>query len=278
MSNNGFNFAKAFGIRSVAAAAVFAVLYLPLAGWFVVKTIRSYASVFFTLTLFCHIRIAAFTLRAILAGSEGAGENLQVFIAEQVLSSLGFVGLLYSAYTLVMDRDLLTDQPPTQNPLLRLVKNRLLFRGVMTAAIVLGIIGITDVQDSDPSKVKEGTNLRKASTIILLLLTILQAYRTVMVVWAEKRSTESYKRHNEQIGQKHGSLILCAISVLLLIREIFATATMSNLARQNNEHLWYPFVALTELVAVVCYATPGLVPSRAEMRKYETERVPTNAV
>ena len=50
------------------------------------------------------VRATAFTMRAVLAGSSTAGTNLNVYIAEQVIYSIGFFGLLYSAYTLVLDR------------------------------------------------------------------------------------------------------------------------------------------------------------------------------
>ena len=43
-------------------------------------------------------------MRAILAGSEKAGENLDLLVAQQIIYSTGFFGLLYSAYTLVLDR------------------------------------------------------------------------------------------------------------------------------------------------------------------------------
>lgn len=50
------------------------------------------------------VRMAAFTMRAVLAASDGAGQNSNLLIAEQVVFSVGYFGLLYSAYTLVLDR------------------------------------------------------------------------------------------------------------------------------------------------------------------------------
>jgi hypothetical protein len=50
------------------------------------------------------VRIAAFTIRAVLAGSKTAGDNLGVVVADEILSSVGYFGLLYSSYTLVLDR------------------------------------------------------------------------------------------------------------------------------------------------------------------------------
>lgn len=59
--------------------------------------------------------------------------------------------------------------------------------------------------------------------------------------------------------------ILLLVSLLLLVREAFATATVNNVLKQNTEHFWYPFIAVPEIVAVVLYATPGLVPRRDEL-------------
>jgi hypothetical protein len=53
--------------------------------------------------------------------------------------------------------------------------------------------------------------------------------------------------------------------LLLLVREAFAAATVHNPAQADKEALWYPLSALPELLAVLLFAVPGLVPSRAEM-------------
>lgn len=50
------------------------------------------------------VRLVAFIIRAILAGSESAGESLGLFIADEVFFSTGFFGLLYGSYGLVMSR------------------------------------------------------------------------------------------------------------------------------------------------------------------------------
>jgi hypothetical protein len=39
-----------------------------------------------------------------MAHSTSAGSNLNLFIVDQVLFGVGFFALLYSAYTLVLDR------------------------------------------------------------------------------------------------------------------------------------------------------------------------------
>jgi hypothetical protein len=50
------------------------------------------------------VRVVAFALRAILINSKSLGENLNVFIADEIMFGVGFFALLYSAFTLVLDR------------------------------------------------------------------------------------------------------------------------------------------------------------------------------
>ena len=50
------------------------------------------------------VRITGFILRAILAASDGAKENAGIVIAEMIFFTLGFVGLLYSAFILILAR------------------------------------------------------------------------------------------------------------------------------------------------------------------------------
>lgn len=72
---------------------------------------------------------------------------------------------------------------------------------------------------------------------------------------------------SQSLGARHGHFILTAIAMLLLIREIFLVATLGDSSKANNEHYWYPFVATTELIAVMLYAIPGLVPTKSELPK-----------
>lgn len=47
------NYAKAFGIQSLAAAIVFTILYAPLLGLYISQAIRRRTRVYIVLTLFC---------------------------------------------------------------------------------------------------------------------------------------------------------------------------------------------------------------------------------
>jgi len=258
------DFAKATGFHSVAAAIVFAVLYIPFFVWFIRQSIARPNYVYFVLTFFCAIRIAAFSVRAALAGIESAGENLSILIADEVLFGVGYFGLLYSAYTLVLDLESISDRPPPKNALLLLIRNRRLFRLAMTIAVALGIVSSTmhNGQSSTASA------LHKISVIIFLILTVLQAFQTLMLARMEHSGATHFKQGNETFGKQHGIFILVCISLLLIVREAFSAATLANPSKQNNELFWYPLLAVPELLAVLLYATPDLVPRRDELPTY----------
>lgn len=80
--------------------------------------------------------------------------------------------------------------------------------------------------------------------------------------------SEYHTRGKDSLGIRYGNYILLLISVMLVIRECFSAATVTNAAKQNNEHFWYPLIALPEIIVVIFYTTPGLVPKRAELQAH----------
>ncbi|KAL0565728.1 hypothetical protein V5O48_016291 [Marasmius crinis-equi] len=183
-SSAPINYARAIGIETVAPAAIFAAIYVPLLGLFAFRLLRhGFSRLVFSLALFCAIRLAVFVMRAILAGSSIAGTNRDVIIAEQVLVSIGFLGLLYGAYGLALARlDLCNEKP--NNPISQLTRNERLFHLVSTAAVVMGIVAA--------SSNNQGTakTLREASTIIFLALTAIQSYQTIVLIRCEQSQSE----------------------------------------------------------------------------------------
>jgi len=264
MSSSSIDYAAAFGIHSVAAAAIFAVLFFALGLWFVRQSIKNTTYVYIILTLFCGMRITAYIIRAIMANSTSEGSDLNLFIADQVLFGVGFFALLYSAYTLVLDRDVLAggERGSLFSP--NLLRNPHAFRMILMGAVALSIVGTVDSTSSNPSEVSTGHTLRKASTIIFLLLTVVQVGQTFWFF----RDTGS-KISTRPWGDRNGRFLICLISLLMLVREVFLTATLNNSTKQNDEHLWYPLVALPEFLAVVCYSVSGLVPTRAALKDVE---------
>lgn len=76
---------------------------------------------------------------------------------------------------------------------------------------------------------------------------------------------QGYRVLGSGFGSQYGLYFLIVIAMLLVTREGFLTATFSDTNVQNNEDYWYPFSALTELLAVFLFMTPGLVPTRSEI-------------
>ncbi|KAJ7206528.1 hypothetical protein GGX14DRAFT_457198 [Mycena pura] len=262
MSTPSIDYAAAFGIHSVAAAAVFAVVYLLMGGWFVRQSIKNTTYVYLILTLFCTMRLAAYIIRAIMANSTAEGSQLNVFITDQVLFGVGFFALLYGAYTLVLDRNILVGGESASITSPNLLRNSHLFRLILSAGVAVGIVGTIDSTSSDASEVSTGHTLRKVSTVVFFVLTAIQALQTVWFF----REDGSSKSSTRPWGDRNGRYLLCLIALLLLVREVFLIATINDANKQNNEHLWYPLVALPEFLAVLCYSVSGLVPTRAALK------------
>ncbi|KAJ8508018.1 hypothetical protein ONZ45_g9669 [Pleurotus djamor] len=168
MSTPDPNYASLFGIHTVAGAIVFAVVYAPCVAFFAYKSVRSPTYVLIILTLFCAIREAAFIIRALLASSDTFGTNLMKKLTSGT-------------------RELLSNAPLPQGPIARITRNKMMFRFTLTAGVVLGIVGATmgTSVDSSSDDRNRGHSLRIAGAVIFLVLTVLQAYRTLLFTKAE---------------------------------------------------------------------------------------------
>jgi len=251
------NYARAFGIKSVAAAAVFAVLYAFLLPYYIFRAFRNPSYVLIVLSLFCAIRVTAFVMRAVLAGSSGAASNLGLVIGESIVYSVGFFGLLYSTYTLVLDREIVGGLKANY-PLSKITSNRHVIRLALTAAVVVGITGSTFYSTTNSSDLSLSNTLRKVSIIIFLVVTALLVIHTLFLVREERAAI---RNGASPFGSPLGMYTLCIIVILLLIREIYLTATINKI---QSERSWYPLAALPELLAVCLFAVPNLIPDKRE--------------
>jgi len=202
---------------------------------------------------------------------------LNLYIADEVLFSIGFFGLLLAAYEVVLERTEFVEKSyfdsglqhaAPRNPLILLARNNHLFRAALMAALIIGIVGVSNATSSHSSTANTGSTLRKVSAVLFLVLTALQALNTVYLVRLELSDQGIRFPQHAQFGAKSGSSILALISVLLLIREIFVVATINNLKTANNEHFWYPLVAVPELISVVLYLIPGVIPPKSTQANY----------
>ncbi|KZT72458.1 hypothetical protein DAEQUDRAFT_705625 [Daedalea quercina L-15889] len=287
------NYAKDYGIESLAAAIVFTILYVPLLALNVYQAIRRRTRVYFTISLFCLIRVTAFALRSALAGSNAAATNENALIAFEVIYNVGFFGILYSAYTLVLERESLVDMdvflmycPGPLQLIFRITRRRALIRIALMVAVAVGIAGSVDVLNAKTqSDLNQATALRSASVYIFLAVTCLLVIQALALSFATMRTLAKEPRTGQQqvyspprqgrgparVGGTYGIFFLLIIAALLLAREAFYGATTHKSAQQTNEHLWYPLSAMTELIAVILFAVPGLIPAQDELPQEERE-------
>jgi hypothetical protein len=124
MSSSLIDFSSFTGIHSTGAAILFTALYVPPLLFFIWKAIRQFTFVYVAAAIFsvgktysniplssCPqlilaslVRIATFSVRAYIASSDKAKGETGINIAYGVLFAAGFSALLYSAYTLILDR------------------------------------------------------------------------------------------------------------------------------------------------------------------------------
>ncbi|KAF8890156.1 hypothetical protein BD779DRAFT_1469480 [Infundibulicybe gibba] len=260
-TSSGIDYAKLLGFESVAAAAAFAASYVLLLGLFneLSPLIRPANAMFAHLSLFCTIRATAFTIRAVAARLDSVGHNSSFLLGDEILFNAGFFVLLY---TLASNVQTASDAPVPAG-----IINIFLavcWKLSVSTGMAFGIASIIQSRSINPGTVNLGKNLQKASTITSLVLTVLQTSLMLRIAWAEiSIRVDADNRECGSWGVKYGCYIRCVISLLLLVREAFATAAIMNdtLAAQllNNEHFWYPLIALPEILAVTLYVIPGVV-------------------
>ncbi|KAK2460711.1 hypothetical protein APHAL10511_007181 [Amanita phalloides] len=268
--SSGIDYAKALGYDSLPAAIVFAILYTPLAIYYLRFLFQRLDRFVIALVLFCYVRVAAFIIRAILIANTAAGRNESLFIADQVLLNVGYFGLLLAAYELVLERLIYVEESyfdktiqTPQNGIFNLTRNPPAVHAALTVALIIGIVGVSDTFSSKQSDVNTGSTLRKVSVVLFLVFTALQTLQTLYLVKLELTDQGIKFPSHAPFGARNGAIILLTISLILLVREIFLTATLGKLSVEFNEHYWYPFVAVPELIAVVLYLIPGIIPPKA---------------
>jgi len=262
------NYAKAIQINSFPLALIFTLVYVPLLGIFLFKAVRNSTYVLWITAFFCQVRIVSFAMRALLAKSESAGENFNLVLAQQIVYGVGFFGILYSAYTMVLDRGLIKGTTGSF-PLSRITGNRLLIRLALIAAVSLSVTGAVQAGTSTvQNTINLGKHLKTIAIVIFLVVAALLVVHTIFSMSAEARRSSDAKELSSLAP--HGLHVLLLIGLLLLTREIFYLAT-NNKTEQYKELLFYPFAAGTELIAVILFLVPGLIPLKRELA--ETTRV-----
>jgi len=256
------NYAKALLINSFGLALAFTLIYVPLLGVFVFKTIRNSTYVLWITTFFCQVRVVSFAMRALLAKSKSAGENFHLVLAQQVVYGVGFFGILYAAYIMVLDRQFIK-RTVGSSPLSKITENCHLIRLALLAAVSLSIAGSIQANTgSQQSTINTGKHFKTISIVIFLVVAGLLVVQTVFATLAESR--RSLDKKDQSSLAPHRLHILLVVGLLFVVRESFLLAT-NNKITQYKEQLFYPLEACTELAEVLSFLTPNLIPLKHEL-------------
>jgi len=265
------NYAKANGIASTPAAVVFVVFYTLCSALWFWKSIHQRSIIACVLFCFSIDRVAAFILRVLLASNNSVDGSLRVYVAYESAFDAGYLGLLLSGFTLALDRQNHTGTPIPKSTLLKLSRSHRLYQILLCIAAACVIYGSVETATV---YVSTGNTLRKVGTITFVVLTALLFFQTFMLWYLERRGTGN-SAISPFCGARHGVSLLSAICVLLAIREVFLMATFKNQIAQDREAFWYPFVTAPEFLALLIFATPGLIPGSAQNKQ---PAVPINPI
>jgi len=154
------NYAKTLLIKSFGLAIAFASIYAMLLGVFVFKAVMNSTYVLWVTAFFCQVRVVSFAMRAALAKSESAGGNFDLVLAEQIIYGVGFLGILYAAYIVVLDWQIVGGTVGS-SPLSRITENRHIIRLALLAAVALSITGSVQTNtNSQQSTINTGKHLK----------------------------------------------------------------------------------------------------------------------
>ncbi|KAF5349653.1 hypothetical protein D9756_008796 [Leucocoprinus leucothites] len=266
MSSSGaVNYGDLFGIESVAAAAIFTVIYAPLAAYYAWRAVKGFNYVFGFMIAFCTVRVVGFIIRAVIAGSDSAASTLGLVIADQILFGMGFSGLLFATYSLQSDRERIAGIQYKQ-PAMVILTNKRLYHLIIIASVVLVIIGTSNISDSDPDKQSLGKTLRTAGTWVLFGATAIQGFRSGAFVYLKSTKYRRTGLKTNTFVDTHAATLLALISALLVERMIYTVIT---LGQRAHEATYYPLSALPEFLCVCLVAIPGLVLSRTELQEQD---------
>ncbi|PPQ78965.1 hypothetical protein CVT25_002294 [Psilocybe cyanescens] len=148
---------------------------------------------------------------------------------------------------------------------MRFFRSHHLFHLLLVTAIALALAA--SITNNGTGRDKASDILDIVSSTLFMVLTLIQSFHTVIFARMELTKEHREVHHDHRFGEKYGVFILLMISVLYLISETFSMVTIQDDEQANNERLLYPLGFLPELVAVMLYAIPGLVPALLQCYK-----------
>jgi len=273
------NYAQEFGISNKWAPILFAVLYFFTFCWYTFQFVRRRSSIYGALALFSILRLIAFSLRAALANNTHDQTNRGIAIAYEIFYNLGFFSILLSTYNLLHNRRRVVNTERTLHRFANIFHRGGFFHFLLFLAVLLGLIGI--ILSLRGPNFQAGRSLSHTSIYIFLAATVLIAILAMIVIHLERgfRTGTGVNNTTGATGTAGGVdstgtgmisrplqwTIIALLATLLLLRTLFFAVSAHRRKNglegaQSNEHLWFPLAALTELLVLLGFLIPGLVP------------------
>jgi len=295
------NYASIIGIKNKWAPIVFAVIYFVVMVWYLVQAARRHAWVYGGLAFFSALLVVSFSLRAAMASNHhNDAFNRQMAIAYEVLYNIGYFSILLSVHRLLHDRRWMAKINRAHDKGRSTLPYRLMggfHKGrfmelLLLLSIILGAVGVSYALGTNAGRTKLGNRLTEASTYIFLVATVIIVLFTLLVIHIE-RSLRGAIASSTPVSSSLEHVILLVIAALLLLRILFYAATVHQRATgqptptsqaassikqtaQGNEHLWYPLAALAELLVVLLFLAPRLVPLRSTIMRHRRDNAHPN--
>ncbi|KAK7038184.1 hypothetical protein R3P38DRAFT_2904876 [Favolaschia claudopus] len=283
------NYAQVLGIQNKWAPILFAVIYFLLMLWYLLQAARKHGWIYPFLAFFSLLRVISFSLRAAIASNHhNDAFSRSMAIAYSVLYNVGYFSILFSAYRLLHDRRWMAKinnarEKGRSSAPYRVMggfhKGRLM-ELLLLLCVILGAVGVAFTLGAKVGRVNLGNRLTDASTYLFLAATVIVVLGSFLLIHLE-RSLRTSIATQTPIGTTTQHLILLLISALLLLRILFYASTVHQRANGQptptqqikqtaigNEHLWYPLAALAELLVVLLFLAPGLIPLRAALLRH----------
>ncbi|KAF7363967.1 hypothetical protein MSAN_01055200 [Mycena sanguinolenta] len=290
------NYAQILGIQNKWAPIVFAVIYFLVMVYYLVQAIRRHAWVYGGLAFFSALRVVSFSLRAAIANNHrNDAFNGPMATAYEVLYNIGYFSILLSAHRMLHDRRWMSKINNARSKGRSTLPYRLMggfHKGrimelLLFLSIILGAVGVAYSLGTNTGRTELGYKLNDASTYLFLVATLAIVFGTFIVIHSERLLRGSVLTSQPSVGTSE-HVILLIISALLLLRILFYASTVHQRATgqptptsaasssikqtaQGNEHLWYPLAALAELLVVLLFLTPKLVPLRSMVMRHRRD-------
>ncbi|KAJ7060833.1 hypothetical protein C8F01DRAFT_1231369 [Mycena amicta] len=308
------NYGAILGIQNRWAPILFAVLYFLLMLWYLAQAVRRHGWTYGALALFSALRVISFSIRAAIASNHhNSAFNRSLAVAYEVLYNISFFSLLLSVNRLIHDRRRLAKlnqaRDKGRGSLHRTMagfhKGRII-ELLMLLAVILGAVGVPMALRTNVGRTKVGNKLNDASTYIFLVATVFLVLLTLSLIRFERvvrrgmTTASPATAAPPAVGSMAHHLLLLLVAILILLRTLYFAVTVHQRARgqptpasqatssvkqtaQTNEHLWYPLAALAELLVVLLFLVPGIVPLRSLLARhrrdnaYPNEKAPPGA-